>query len=358
MKAEIIGNFIKELREDKKLTQEELAELVPISRQAVSRWERGKSLPNHDVLLKLSEIFSVTIDELLAGTRKANSVSLELYKERNKFVKITKITLIIIFLLILLLLSYYFFNQYNSVKIYNVSGNTDTFKINDGLFIRTNEKIFFELDNIKFKKDVEYEYIEIYYLEDDKENLILKRYDSDLVIQDSYGYEEYFDYDKLDIIINNMYLSVCTSEACDEVKLYFREDYKNNNFFRRKKDDVSDSENKPLNLSLDSEEIVEKIKEKFTQQGENYFYEIKKKNIVETFYYMDDPKIIFYEIIEGKKVREVWCYNLLTNLLDYNNYFDNVFFSYRNEINCEKGNCENYLNKVPTFYDKLNNSLY
>lgn len=58
---------LQELRKQKGLTQEELAEFLYVSRAAVSKWESGRGYPNIDSLKAISKFFSVTIDELLSG---------------------------------------------------------------------------------------------------------------------------------------------------------------------------------------------------------------------------------------------------------------------------------------------------
>ena len=58
---------LQELRKQKGLTQEELAESLYVSRTAVSKWESGRGYPNIDSLKAISQFFSVTIDELLSG---------------------------------------------------------------------------------------------------------------------------------------------------------------------------------------------------------------------------------------------------------------------------------------------------
>ena len=60
---------LQELRKNKGLTQEELAEALYVSRTAVSKWESGRGYPSIDSLKEISEYFSVTIDELLSGER-------------------------------------------------------------------------------------------------------------------------------------------------------------------------------------------------------------------------------------------------------------------------------------------------
>ena len=59
---------LQELRKQKGLTQEELAEALYVSRAAISKWESGRGYPNIDSLKEISRFFSVTIDDLLSGS--------------------------------------------------------------------------------------------------------------------------------------------------------------------------------------------------------------------------------------------------------------------------------------------------
>lgn len=72
MQVSNTGKFIRQLRKEHKLSQEELAAKVLVSRQAVSSWEREISLPDSVILLELSEIFNVSIKELLLGEKNEN----------------------------------------------------------------------------------------------------------------------------------------------------------------------------------------------------------------------------------------------------------------------------------------------
>lgn len=59
--------ILKKKRIEAHLSQEELAEQLNISRQSISKWENEKGYPNIETLLKISEIFNITVDELLKG---------------------------------------------------------------------------------------------------------------------------------------------------------------------------------------------------------------------------------------------------------------------------------------------------
>ena len=71
--ARKIGAYMAGLRRQRVLTQSEAAERLNISHQAVSKWERGESLPDIGMLPAIARLFGVTADELLrAGERSAN----------------------------------------------------------------------------------------------------------------------------------------------------------------------------------------------------------------------------------------------------------------------------------------------
>ena len=73
MEIKEIGSFIKIARKSKKLTQQELAENLCITPQAVSRWEKGESLPDTLLLLDLANILGVSVDQILnAGYKSSN----------------------------------------------------------------------------------------------------------------------------------------------------------------------------------------------------------------------------------------------------------------------------------------------
>ncbi len=69
MDQEKIGKFIAALRKEQNLTQEKLAEKLGITKNAVSRWERGLGLMDISLLKPLSKIFEVSITEILNGER-------------------------------------------------------------------------------------------------------------------------------------------------------------------------------------------------------------------------------------------------------------------------------------------------
>lgn len=64
-----IGEKLKNARTERNLTQEEVAEKIGVSRQTVSNWENEKALPEISSIINLSEIYNISLDELLKGNK-------------------------------------------------------------------------------------------------------------------------------------------------------------------------------------------------------------------------------------------------------------------------------------------------
>ena len=62
-----IGAFLKTLRKEKNLTQEQAAEQLGVSNRTVSRWETGTNMPDISLLVEIAELYGVSIPELIDG---------------------------------------------------------------------------------------------------------------------------------------------------------------------------------------------------------------------------------------------------------------------------------------------------
>ena len=66
-----IGGFLRELRKERELTQEQLAEKFGVSSRSVSRWENGNTMPELSILVELADYYEVDIKEIIDGERKS-----------------------------------------------------------------------------------------------------------------------------------------------------------------------------------------------------------------------------------------------------------------------------------------------
>lgn len=69
MDTQKIGKFLRDLRKENNMTQEQLGERIGVTNKTVSRWETGSYLPPVECLNMLSEIYQISINEILAGER-------------------------------------------------------------------------------------------------------------------------------------------------------------------------------------------------------------------------------------------------------------------------------------------------
>lgn len=80
MNQKKIGSFLKELRKEMGITQEEFAEKLDVSSRTISRWETGANMPDISLLVNIAEIFNVSIPEIINGERKSESMEKEVKK--------------------------------------------------------------------------------------------------------------------------------------------------------------------------------------------------------------------------------------------------------------------------------------
>ena len=114
MDQEKIGKFILELRKDKKMTQQELANKIGVTDRAISKWENGRGMPDISLMKPLCEILDITLNELISGEKidkkeyqkKSDENIFKTIKYTNKktnFFKKFLICLISVFLILILM---------------------------------------------------------------------------------------------------------------------------------------------------------------------------------------------------------------------------------------------------------------
>ncbi len=107
---EMKDRFI-QLRREKQMTQAELAEVLNVSRQAVSRWETGASIPSMDSLIELSKLYGVPVDYFMGKSVPVNDPAVETdgsksaVDSRARYMSRLKNTLIIILAVLLVIAS-------------------------------------------------------------------------------------------------------------------------------------------------------------------------------------------------------------------------------------------------------------
>ena len=173
-----------ELRKQKGWSQEELGNNLDVSRQTISKWESGQSTPEMEKLVKISEIFEISLDELIIGIKNELKDSVEENKRSDKPKK-SKIKIVFIIILILVLLLFFGVITYRVgcfKKILDVAGvltnfySEDNYRITESLMITKNgvqnaeegyEKEYYSLNSQKMMQDARIFPTKKVYLSDD-----------------------------------------------------------------------------------------------------------------------------------------------------------------------------------------------
>ena len=170
MNQEKIGNFIREKRNEKKMTQQELAEKIGVTDRAISKWENGRGTPDIALLIPLSKELGITVLELLNGEsiKDQNNAVIGLIERTNKKIRVWKrfayilLNVILFVLIIISIFGYiipYGYENSSSKGITKLQSDSmkPKFKAGDGI-------VYDKIDITLVKKDdlVVYYYMDSY----------------------------------------------------------------------------------------------------------------------------------------------------------------------------------------------------
>lgn len=119
-----LGKRIAEIRKEHSLTQEGLAEICNVTRQTISNWENGKSYPDLETLVLISDTFDVSLDVMLKGDRKMVSETTKEQKHGKHFAE--KVIFAVIITALIVLGGIYYIESHESYIPYDESGITVT----------------------------------------------------------------------------------------------------------------------------------------------------------------------------------------------------------------------------------------
>lgn len=146
MDQEKIGKFIKEIRINNNLTQNKFAEMLGVSFQAVSKWERGICIPDVSILREISRLFSVNINDILDG----NTDNIVCDKKDNKNSKILYyIVTFCVLLLVLIICIFLFGKDKHDFEFKQISTSCDNFNIT-GSMAYNKDKTSLYISSVEF----------------------------------------------------------------------------------------------------------------------------------------------------------------------------------------------------------------
>lgn len=211
------GEILIAARKKNKMSQEELANKLNVTRQTVSNWERGIALPDITLLSKISKELNTDIKKLIDINPKEQKK-----KKRKKIIILTLVIGLLVMLITIVVLIVLNRNKFN---LYQVSIDDKNVDINGGVLALSKDSNFLLIGDIKFTNQNitldESSTIRIYQQENGNERLILETfYEENIAVRENYGYNEYF---PDDINLDAIYIDIITEEGTMTFKLNFKE---------------------------------------------------------------------------------------------------------------------------------------
>ena len=317
-----IGQFIKKLRKDNKMSQDDLAEKLYLTRQAISSWETGKTIPNVDNIKDLANIFNVSMPEIYQGEIINNKQTINdifhsiLKLEIKRYKKYTILSLILFILVFVSFTIYYFITYYNNISVYSITVNTNDYKVY-GIINRS-------VNNFYFNLQLDHPVDELCLIHDNQ-NILCEVNSNFIVFTEKAGYGELIsikDKNRFENIIFNLDIKVTNNNETKYYKLDVEKDYQNNNLFASDDERMEISTNEEYELKFP--DVPEKIRNEFKyDENENKFYlEYKEKDleIFETFFVKSNEYIV-----QEKKgnIQKDWNYQYNNRILSNYSVSDN-----------------------------------
>ena len=311
------GEFVKKLREEKNLNQEQLGNEVHVHRTTVNKWEKGNALPLNDTLVLLSNFFDVSIDELLAGERfnnknkndKNKDVVLDLLNHQRNLNKYLKIIFIILIIVSFVFLSYYFFKNYNTISVYGIRGEGEKYNIKDGVLIISKNRSYLKLGTVIDKKTNEnlIADVNLYVEKKNGKQVSVYKSTSDMLITDYNDFKNLYLDDTLKDEYDNFYVKVIYKKHEEIININLTRYFKNEYLFSKPDETFESFKKQNMHEYLIRKNF--KYDEKFRQ----YSYE---NGNLKMYYNLNQSYIIVFNNNPKKEVR--YRYNLLNKNLCLN----------------------------------------
>lgn len=334
---EKVGKFIENLRKEKGLTQQDLADILSVSNQAVSKWEGGRNLPDIAIQRVICDTFNITMEELHAGERDI--------KKRNKTKKIRKENKIFSIALmcivpVMVFFVVFFIINFRALKIYysnsQITNEENSIRANLLIFKLPRKLIIF-INNI----------YPCNYEVKDSDLLDLKLYSGNKkLLNSSMIKNDIFEIDALTFDPNNVKL-ILNIESVTGEKRKFQREVK---LVKYTSNDRNDDKYKNKSLMiLSNDEIVKKLLNDGYINTENKVYEkeiIENNATTRVKYDLDHENINILYIHNEYTGKISIDYQLKTfqtvvfNTNNINNISEKYIFDLKNEKNiCEIGEC-------------------
>ena len=387
VKSTEFATTIYRIRQERKLTQKEIGDIIGVSDRTISKWENGTTVPDLCQIRNICKKLEISPSLLIKSEKKLSDNITNLRRNMGKILNyILHNIFLITFILVFMLLLLYFINNYNSIKIYDLKYDSENVIMKHGHFFQTKSVNILTIENISLNK-IKYNPIDtkvkLYTLVNgDKKIIYTSENLNNIYIEENNSGADLLSKDVIESIKQNLYLLIETKDENNneynyECQITFKEKYNNNKLLYKSyiKNNSIDTLGFPFDNLTDSPKINNKSTKVMSINNNNanklasLGYEYDKENDI--YFKVDENTKIEYQVKTKKLVIEIsdnnttkkMSYSLNLQSVNYillnNNCELLVSLKYNvplNKIECYKGNCENYRGDI-NYILKINREI-
>lgn len=403
---ENFAKFLKDLRKANGLTQQKLADILGVSNRTISKWENDGTIPDYYVIKNICKKFHISPSSIVLENRNYIDYFYSLLSLMNSFLRIIfKNILKIIFVIMFILLLIYFLNNFNAVKFYTLTFDSENITFKNGMFIENKGRNTLFINNINIKdvslKDKTLK-LELYVLVNGDKNVIYENSNlDDIFIQELNSYPKELKKDIINSMKKTLYLNIIVidkkgNEDEYKCKINLVNDFENNKLtYSTYK--VNTTYNYDYQLFLNSNIIDDNnlayepiYKNVLTHDYQNSEEDIDSsyatseltENKLESLgYEYDEQEGLYVKVENGKTITysdELKYLNISYRLNNesikiryyiekdridfgkYNDFIRKINFKYYPSVfllDCIVGNCNKYLNEIDYILDEYEKIL-
>lgn len=391
VKSTEFATTIYRIRQERKLTQKEIGDIIGVSDRTISKWENGTTVPDLCQIRNICKKLEISPSLLIKSEKKLSDNITNLRRKIGKILNyILHNIFLITFILVFILLLLYFINNYNSIKIYDLKYNSENISFENGYLFKTKVTNILIINDIKINK-IKYNPIDtkvkLYTLVNgDKKIIYTSENLNNIYIEENKSGADLLSKDVIESIKQNLYLLIETTDENNneynyECQITFKEKYKNNKLLYKSyiKNNSVDTLGFPFDNLTDSPKINNKSTKAMSKNNNNanklasLGYEYDRENDV--YFKVDENNKIEYQVnigkltikkFERKSLKNISYYSsskliTLTSLNNKSELITNLKYDVPlNEMYCYKSNCENYrsdINYILKVYREISKTL-
>lgn len=392
VKSTEFATTIYRIRQERKLTQKEIGDIIGVSDRTISKWENGTTVPDLCQIRNICKKLEISPSLLIKSEKKLSDNITNLRRKIGKILNyILHNIFLITFILVFILLLLYFINNYNSIKIYDLKYDSENVIMKHGHFFQTKSVNILTIENISLNK-IKYNPIDtkvkLYTLVNgDKKIIYTSENLNNIYIEENKSGADLLSKDVIESIKQNLYLLIETKDENNneynyECQITFKEKYNNNKLLYKSyiKNNSVNTLGFPFDNLTDSQKINNKSTKVMSKNNNNankiasLGYEYDKENDIYKKYsdnegkieYHHDTEKLLIETKENNNLKSI-TYYINTQLIFLTNLDGNgeltVNLKYNiplNKMECYKGNCENYrsdINHILKINREINTTL-